>query len=166
MNLSCRVTSPREYSSKQSPGSPSRPSPHGSRCWEATRLIALDPLGIAADGPVSVVDTVKDFALLAASEGSGIDNQRLASLQDLTLKRGFSRAGPSSPMAWVRCRELDLHIATAAHPDQGAWLFGRILAEALNDYTPLNDGFKASIHLDGELWSGHTNLSRHDGRLS
>ena len=148
------------------PGSPSRPSPHGSRCWEATRLIALDPLGIAADGPVSVVDTVKDFALLAASEGSGIDNQRLASLQDLTLKRGFSRAGPSSPMAWVRCRELDLHIATAAHPDQGAWLFGRILAEALNDYTPLNDGFKASIHLDGELWSGHTNLSRHDGRLS
>lgn len=148
------------------PGSASRPGPHGLRCWEATRLIALDPLGHAVDGPTSVLEAVKDFALLAASEGSGIDNQRLAGLQELTLRRAFSRAGPSSPMSWVRCRELDLHIATAAHPDQGAWLFGRILAQALNDYTPLNDGFKARIHLDGELWSSHANLSRQDGRLT
>ncbi len=148
------------------PGSSARPGPQGMRCWEAAQLIALDPLGSGSEAQVSVLPSIKNFAQLATHEGASVDEQRLGSLDELAMRRGFSRAGPASPMAWVRSRELEVKIATAAHPDQGAWLFGRILAEALNDYTPVNDGFKVNIHLDGELCSQHTNLSRQDGRLS
>ncbi len=148
------------------PGSLPRPSPQGMRCWDAAQLIALDPLGTGGDRDTSVLESTKRFLSLATHDRSNIDTQRLGGLEALNLRRGFSRAGPSSPMAWVRSRELDFHISTTAHPDQGGWLFGRVLAEALNDYTPLNDGFKVNIHLDGELLSRHSNLTRSDGRLS
>lgn len=148
------------------PGSLARTSPQGQRCWEAAQLIALDPLRTTRAEEASVLAAVKRFMGLASDDRSATDLQRIQGLSEVKIRRDFSRAGPSSPMAWVRSRSVDVHVASSAHPDQGAWLFGRVLADALHDYTPINDGFKVQIVIDGERVSQHSNLSRQDGRLA
>jgi type VI protein secretion system component VasA len=60
---------------------------------------------------------------------------------------------------------LDMDIDSAHHADQGAWLFGRVLAQALSEYISLNDGIEVRIFLDGELSSVHSNTHREDGVL-
>jgi type VI secretion system protein ImpG len=68
-------------------------------------------------------------------------------------------------MAWVRCMHVEIDIDTSHHADQGAWMFARLVAQALSHSISLNDGMEVKLLLDGELASTHINTERADGVL-
>jgi type VI secretion system protein ImpG len=147
------------------PASAPRAMPALDDCWNAVRHLGATPLRSSGPGREEVTTHVVEHVALATSPDDALDRQRLQSLRAVHLKPGFARAHRHNPMAWVRALELDLDIATSDHADQGAWLFGRVLAQALSESVTLNEGIAVHLLLDGELTSAHNNTDRADGAL-
>jgi type VI secretion system protein ImpG len=61
--------------------------------------------------------------------------------------------------------QLEIDIDTSHHADHGAWMLGRVLAQALSQSISLNDGMEVKLLLDGALASTHRNTERADGVL-
>jgi type VI secretion system protein ImpG len=68
-------------------------------------------------------------------------------------------------MAWVRGQRVSIYVASSDHPDNGAWLFARVVAQALSESVTLNDGVEFKIYVDNELCSVHSNLGTAEGVL-
>lgn len=147
------------------PASTPRAAPGPRACWAAVPHLGSDPLGLRRPGRIDIAARIACFVALAADEASSVDRQRLKSINAAYVSPGFMRAGRSSPMAWVSSRKVELDIAAALHADQGAWLFGRVMAQALAETASLNDGLEISVNLDGEELSSHSNAECHDGVL-
>lgn len=147
------------------PASVPRPAPDLAKCWDAVRQLGANPLAHRGPGSQDVTTALSECVLLATHDQEANDLQRLSSLRSASTAAGFSRAGRHSPMAWVRTLKLTLDIAQAQHADQGAWLFGRVLAQAVSDMCALNDGLEVHLCLDGEAVSHHTNTDNAEGVL-
>jgi type VI secretion system protein ImpG len=147
------------------PASAPRPIPTLDACWAAVRRLGADVLAARTAGRLDVTARIAEHIALAAQSGDPLDRQRLGSLRSAHLTPGFARAHRHNPMAWVRSLRLDIDIATADHADQGGWVFGRVLAQALAESSTLNDGIEVHLLLDGEPGSVHSNTERADGGL-
>jgi type VI secretion system protein ImpG len=116
-------------------------------------------------GREDITPQVMTYLIQVAQAGNILDQKRIESIRSVHIHAGHVRSSRSSPMAWVRCMHVELDIDTSHHADQGAWMFGRLLAQALSQSISLNDGVEVKIFLDGELASTHLNTARADGVL-
>jgi type VI secretion system protein ImpG len=146
-------------------GSMPRPVPTMEVCWEAVSCLSANPLAMSRPGRQDITAQIVNYIRQATHADHALDRQRLSSVRSVHIRTGHVRARRHSPMAWVRCMHLDMDFDSAHHADQGAWLFGRVLAQALSEYISLNDGIEVRIFLDGELSSVHSNTHREDGVL-
>jgi type VI secretion system protein ImpG len=116
-------------------------------------------------GRQDITQQVSAYVMQAAQSGDVLDQKRLESIRSIYIQGGHARATRRSPMAWVRSVRVDIDIDTSHHADQGAWLFARVIAQALSQSMSLNDGMEVQLYLDGELASTHLNTERVDGVL-
>lgn len=147
------------------PGSTPRPAPPIEASWSAVSRLSSNPLAMNRPGRQDITAQVVAYIVQATQAGDVLDRQRLESVRSVFIRTGHARAGRQSPMAWVRCMHVDIDIDTSHHADQGAWVFARVLAQALSESVSLNDGIEVRLLLDGELASVHTNTERPDGVL-
>lgn len=147
------------------PASAPRPVPDLEACWAAVRQLSSDALNVRRPARQDATSRIVEWVALASQGDDALDRQRLGSLRSVHLTPGFARAYRHQPMAWVRSLRVDIDIATADHADQGGWVFGRVLAQALSESCALNDGMEVCISLDGEPASTHRNTERSDGCL-
>lgn len=141
--------------------SPPRRAPDLARTWDAAAYLAESPLEHANGYPP--LDRLRNWARLATDPDDPLDALRLASLDHVSWKQDFQPCGRRSPSGWVRSQHVRLNILSSRHADGGAWLFGRVLAEALSTCAHLNDGLIIDIEIDGHHVSRHDNLARRDG---
>jgi type VI secretion system protein ImpG len=134
-------------------------------CWSAVTHIGLNPLAMHGPDRQDVSARVMDQLLLAADLEDALDRQRLASVRSVHLTPTFIASGRGTPVAWVRATHVEIDIAESLHADQGAWLFGRLLAQALSETVTLNEGVEIALHLDGERASSHSNVTCNEGAL-
>jgi len=146
-------------------GSEPRPIPNLQSSWNAVACLGDNPLDQPHAGEIDITARVARLLALAANEDDALDRQRINSLRSVRLASSHVRAGRGSPMAWVPSQKLSIDVARAYHADQGAWLFARLVAQALAEATPLNQGLEVEILLDGELQSRHSNVDSPDGVL-
>ena len=142
-----------------------RPMPDANECWTALPHLGDNPLGQYSAKATDITDRIKDLLCLASVGSNAMDVQRSSSLRKVFATPVFMEAGRSSPMAWVRGQKVSIFVSSSDHPDKGAWLFGRVLAQALFESVYLNDGVEFEIHIDDELCSTHTNLNNKTGAL-
>jgi len=147
------------------PASAPRGMPSVDACWEAASHLGQTPLARRAGPPRNITARVIERLLLAADRDDALDRQRIGSLRSIHLGSGFMASGRSTPVALVRSMRVELDVAASAHADRGGWLFGRVLAQALAEAVPLNDGMEVVVRLDGEAISTHSNTTTADGRL-
>jgi type VI secretion system protein ImpG len=142
-----------------------RPMPDANECWTALPHLGDNPLGQYSAKATDITDRIKDLLCLASVGSNAMDVQRSSSLRKVFATPVFMEAGRSSPMAWVRGQKVSIFVSSSDHPDKGAWLFGRVLAQALFESVYLNDGVEFEIYIDDELCSTHTNLNNKTGAL-
>jgi len=147
------------------PGSAPRPVPPLEASWDAVSRLSSNPLAMSRHGREDITPQVMAYLIQVAQAGNILDQKRIESIRSVHIHAGHVRSSRSSPMAWVRCMHVELDIDTSHHADQGAWMFGRVLAQALSQSISLNDGVEVKVFLDGELASTHLNTSRADGVL-
>lgn len=147
------------------PASAPRVAPDMAKCWDAVQQLGAHPLAHSGHGRHDATSSLTDSVMLATQDSDPNDMQRLASLRKASLERGYARAGRHSPMAWVRTTKLTLDIAQSHHADEGAWLYGRVLAQAAAEMCDVSDGLEVQLLLDGELISQHTNTDNPEGVL-
>jgi type VI secretion system protein ImpG len=146
------------------PASVPRGIPSPEACWEAVSRVGQHPLALHGDTPQEVTARIVE-QLRLASDDDVLDRQRLDSLRSAYLSMRFVPAGRLSPLALVRATHIEIDIAAAAHSDRGAWLFGRMLAQAMAEAATHNEGTEIVVRLDGEIASTHTTTACRDGRL-
>jgi len=147
------------------PGSAPRPVPPLEASWDAVSRLSSNPLAMSRHGREDITPQVMTYLIQVAQAEDILDQKRIESIRSVHIHAGHVRSRRSSPMAWVRCMHVELDIDTSHHADQGAWMFGRLLAQALSQSISLNDGVEVKIFLDGELASTHLNTARADGVL-
>ncbi len=147
------------------PASVARPMPDVSDCWNAIPQLGDNPLTQFKAEPTEITDRVLDLLRMASDASHMVDVQRCGSLRQVTVQTTFMEAGRSTPMAWVRGQKVAIHVASSDHPDNGAWLFARVVAQALSESVYLNDGVTFEIFIDHELCSVHSNLGGNEGSL-
>jgi type VI secretion system protein ImpG len=147
------------------PASAPRAMPDPLACWAAVSHIGQNPLALERPDRVEVSDRILQGIAIASDADSANDRQRLDSLRAAFLSGGFAKAARTNPIAWVRSTKLELDISESHHPDEGAWLFGRVVAHALAESASLNDAFEVTLKLNGETVSVHSNTGSPDGRL-
>ncbi|WP_211470853.1 type VI secretion system baseplate subunit TssF [Collimonas humicola] len=145
--------------------SAARSAPAVETCWEAVSLMGQNPLSLTAIEKHEATERIMQYLALATQNDNAIDKQRLSSVLSVYLSSTFARAGRANPMAWVRATRVEIDIAEANHADNGAWLFGRIVAQALSESVNLNDGIEIMLRLDGVLQSSHRNTLNAYGNL-
>ena len=148
------------------PASQPRRIPDASLTWNAVSQIGQSPLALQSHNRHSVTERILQTVALACDLNDANDKQRLESIRDVHIYGGFSKAARTNPMAWVRCTNLQIDISDSHHPDGGAWLFGRVVSQALAESVSLNDAFEVTLMLDGETVSVHTNSDDPNGSLS
>lgn len=147
------------------PGSAPRPIPPLEAAWDAVSRLSANPLAMSRPGRQDISSQVIAYLNQATQVGEVLDQKRLESIRSIHIRAGHARSSKNSPMAWVRCMHLEIDIDTSHHADQGAWMFGRVVAQALSKSISLNDGVEVKLFLDGELASTHLNTERADGVL-
>lgn len=147
------------------PGSAPRPTPAHETSWDAVSRLSSNPLSMSRPGRQDITPQVLAYLMQAAQAGDVLDQKRLESIRSVHIRAGHARSSRSTPMAWVRCMHVEIDIDTSHHADQGAWMFGRLVAQALSHSISLNDGMEVKLLLDGELASTHINTERADGVL-
>jgi type VI secretion system protein ImpG len=147
------------------PGSAPRPIPPLETSWDAVSRLSSNPLAMSRPGRENITQQVMAYLKQAAQAGDVLDEKRLESIRSVHIRAGHVRSSRSAPMAWVRCMHVEIDIDTSHHADQGAWMFGRLVAQALSHSITLNDGVEVKLLLDGELVSTHLNTDRADGVL-
>lgn len=147
------------------PGSSPRPIPHLEASWNAVSRLCNNPLSITRPGKQDITAQVTAYLSQAAQLNNILDKKRLESIRSIVIYSGQVRLNSYSPMPWLRCIYLSIDIDTSHHSDNGAWLFGRVIAQALSQSVSLNEGIEVKLFLDGELNSTHVNTDRADGVL-
>lgn len=147
------------------PASVARPMPDASDGWSAVPQLGDNPLTQFKSLPTDITDRVRDVLRTASDKTQSVDAQRCASLRQVVVQTVFMEAGRTTPMAWVRGQRVAIHVASSDHPDNGAWLFARVVAQALSESVYLNDGVEFEIFVDNELCSVHSNLGSAEGVL-
>jgi type VI secretion system protein ImpG len=147
------------------PGSLPRAIPSLEASWDAVSRLSSNPLAMSRPGRQDITPQVLAYLIQSTQAGDVLDQKRLESIRSVHVCAGHVRSSKNSPMAWVRCMHVEIDIDTSHHADQGAWLFGRVLAQALSHSISLNDGVEVKLFLDGELASTHLNTDRVDGVL-
>jgi type VI secretion system protein ImpG len=147
------------------PASQPRAIPEPLASWAAVSHLGQNPLSLQRPQRQEVTDRLLQGIALASAADNANDRQRLESLRSGYLSGGFAKAARTNPIAWVRSTRLELDISEAHHPDEGAWLFGRVLAHALAESVALNDALEVTLKLNGETVSQHSNTSNLQGRL-
>jgi type VI secretion system protein ImpG len=147
------------------PGSAPRAIPPLEASWDAVSRLSSNPLAMSRPGRQDITSQVMAYLIQATQVDDVLDLKRLESIRSVHVCAGHVRSSKNSPMAWVRCMHVEIDIDTSHHADQGAWLFGRVLAQALSHSISLNDGVEVKLFLDGELASTHLNTDRVDGVL-
>lgn len=147
------------------PASPPRGMPDTAANWNAVSQIGQTPLAVQDPARTDVTDRIAQVLALAADADNANDRQRLGSLRTAHLSSGFAKAARTNPIAWVRCSRLELDISESHHPDEGAWLFGRVAGQALAESVSLNDAFEVTLKLNGDTVSVHSNTQTMNGRL-
>lgn len=147
------------------PGSAPRSIPPFEASWDAVSRLSTNPLAMDQPGRQDITPQVTAYLMQAAQAGDVLDQKRLESIRSVHICAGHARSSRSTPIAWVRCLQVEIDIDTSHHADQGAWMFGRLVAQALSHSISLNDGIEVKLLLDGELASTHLNTERADGVL-
>ena len=147
------------------PASVARPMPDASDGWRAVPQLGDNPLTQFKAQPTDITGRVRDVLHMASDNNQVVDVQRCASLRQVSVQTVFMEAGRTTPMAWVRGQRVSIHVASSDHPDNGAWLFARVVAQALSESVTLNDGVEFEIYVDNELCSVHSNLGTAEGVL-
>lgn len=147
------------------PGSAPRPIPPLEAAWGAVSRLTANPLAMSRPGRQDITPQVIAYLTQAAQVSEVLDRKRLDSIRSIHVRAGHGRSSRNSPMAWVRCMYVEIDIDTSHHADQGAWMFGRVVAQALSQSISLNDGIEVKLLLDGVLASVHLNTERADGVL-
>ncbi len=147
------------------PASAPRAMPDALASWAAVSQIGQNPLALQQQERVEVTERILQGIALASDAHSANDRQRMESLRTVFLSGGFAKAARTNPIAWVRSTQLELDISESHHPDEGAWLFGRVLAHALAESVSLNDALEVALKLNGETVSLHTNTALPSGVL-
>lgn len=147
------------------PASVARPMPDASDGWRAVPQLGDNPLTQFKAQPTDITERVRDVLHMASDNNQVVDVQRCASLRQVLVQTVFMEAGRTTPMAWVRGQRVSIHVASSDHPDNGAWLFARVVAQALSESVTLNDGVEFEIYVDNELCSVHSNLGTAEGVL-
>lgn len=147
------------------PASQPRGIPEPQASWSAVSQVGQSPLAVQQPERMDVTERILQTIALASDADNTNDRQRLESLRSAFLSSGFSKAARTNPIAWVRCTQLELDISESHHPDEGAWLFGRVMAHALAESVSLNDAFEVTLKLNGEPVSVHSNTLNMNGKL-
>lgn len=147
------------------PGSTPRPIPPLDAAWVAVSRLSCNPLAMSRPGRQDITPQVMAYLIQASQSNDVLDQKRLESIRSIHIRGGHARSSRSSPLAWVRCMHVEIDIDTSHHADHGAWMFGRVIAQALSHSISLNDGMEVQLFLDGELASTHLNTDRTDGVL-
>jgi type VI secretion system protein ImpG len=142
-----------------------RAMPDLMRCWEAVAFMGESPLVAGRRVHTSALPALIRWLGLAASPEDPIDASRISSLEALGLGTALQPCANAVPVGWVHTLKARLDISSARHADRGAWLFARILAQALSESISLNEGLEVEIRLDGNFASKHSNLVLADGRF-
>jgi type VI secretion system protein ImpG len=144
--------------------SEARDEPLPERHWEAVQLLGSNPLRIRSRGEHDVDSALRLWLSLASAPSIQGDQRRIASIDRAKNSLGFSRSPVPGPMSWVRSNRLFLNVDSKSHPDGGAWLFSRIVCQALLDCVNLNDALEVDIQFDGEPADRFSNLAPAKGR--
>ena len=147
------------------PASQPRGIPDPLAAWAAVSQVGQSPLALHTPARTEVTDRIALAVALASDADNANDRQRLESLRSAFISGGFAKAARTHPIAWVRSTRLELDISESHHPDEGAWLFGRVLAQALSESVALNDAFEVILKLNGEATSVHSNTQNMQGAL-
>lgn len=139
------------------PASQARAIPEPVANWNAVSHMGQNPLALPQPTRSDVTERILQMVALASDANDANDRQRLESLRSAVISGGFAKAARTNPIAWVRCTRMELDISESHHPDNGAWLFGRVLAQALAESVSLNDAFEVTQKLGGETVSTHAN---------
>lgn len=144
--------------------SEARDEPLPERHWEAVQLLGSNPLRMRGHNDNDVSSALHLWLGLAADPAQAADQRRISSIGKARNKMGFARSPVPGPMSWVRSNRLSFNVDAKHHPDGGAWLFSRIVCQALLECVNLNDGLEVSIDFDGDPGDRFTNLVRKGGR--
>jgi type VI secretion system protein ImpG len=142
-----------------------RAMPGLMRCWDAVAFLGESPLAVGRRTNTNPLHPLLRWLGLAAAPENPVDALRISSLEALTLDTALRPCASALPVGWVHTLKARLEISTARHADRGAWLFARVLAQALSESVSLNEGLEVEIHLDGNLASKHSNLALANGRF-
>lgn len=142
-----------------------RAMPSLMRCWEAVAFMGESPLAAGRRAHTNPLVPLLRWLGLAAMPDDQVDALRISSLEALVLDTALRPCASALPVGWVHTLKAKLEISTARHADRGAWLFARILAQALSESVSMNEGLEVEIRLDGNLASKHSNLVLADGHF-
>lgn len=142
-----------------------RAMPDLARCWEAVAFVGESPIAAGRRLQTEPLASLMRWLGLACDPCNPVDAQRIAGLQSVELNNAISPSASVAPVGWIHTAKVALDISTARHADRGAWLFGRVVAQALSESVSMNEGLEIDLRLDGHSASRHSNLVLADGRF-
>lgn len=143
-----------------------RPIPDLARCWEAAAFIGESPLAAAIRIPQAALDSLKRWISLAMDEANPVDQRRTASIAAFKVESSLMPCARSAPIGWIQALRAHIEVNATHHADHGAWLFARVVAQALAECVNVNEGFEIGLLVDGHRVSTHGNLAQTDGSFA
>lgn len=130
-----------------------RPVPDISLAWQALRILGDNPLRHAFPHVDNCAPLLRDWLTLFCQSQDTRQEKRIASLTLAKIEHHFERYRGPGPIAWIRGAKATLNLRSDHHADQGAFLFGYLLHQALSHYCELGQSLRLNLSVDGEPYA-------------
>lgn len=137
------------------------PVPNLDQVWKAIQIVSINPLRYAKPEIKDFSNLLRDLLYLFSYRDDTSQKKRISSIKTASVEHHFERYQGKGPLAWVRGAELTINLNSSHHSDNGAFVFGKILHNALSYYGDLNQIVSMKLMIDDDLYA-HWGAIYHD----